>query len=66
MTLGTRVQRLEDKVPPVVMPPERLRGRIRELMAKSGIDPAEIATPDKFDALCKSELTRLRGRKRGL
>jgi len=60
MTLRSRIQRLEDKEPHRTMPPEQRRAEIRELFLKRGIDPAEIATEEGSEVVCKRELARLR------
>jgi hypothetical protein len=61
MTLQSRIERLENKEPPRTLPPEQLHACIRELFLKRCIDPAEIATEEGFEAVCKRELLRLRG-----
>lgn len=62
MTLQSRLERLEDKQPPIIMAPEKRRARLGVLFLKGGIDPTEFATPEGFSVVCKHELVRLRAK----
>lgn len=55
-SLLARVERLETAAPPpAAMQPEQRRARLRELLLKAGVDPAEIATDDGLLAVCRRE-----------
>jgi hypothetical protein len=60
VTLQTRAGRLEDKKPTSTLAPEQRQASIRELMLRGGVDAADIATQEGFEAVCKRELLRLR------